>query len=73
MKPISNYIEREKIMYKRKRKKTDCKDLAEDKKISVCSMCGREMKVDECIWQVDDEGMVCADCLAERESCGCSD
>lgn len=60
-------------MQKGKQKNADFKDRAKDKKKSICSMCGRELQTDECRWQEDGEGMICSDCLAERESCGCSD
>jgi len=31
------------------------------------------MKTDAFSWREDDDGMVCADCLSERESYGCGD
>ena len=60
-------------MQKGKAKKIDFKGRAEGEKKIVCFVCGREMKTDECSWQEDDDGMICNDCLAERENCGCSD
>jgi hypothetical protein len=72
MKPISNDMERKKIIQKRKQK-NQISTVGQRMKKSTCYMCGREMKMDEYFWQADDDGMVCSDCLAERESCGCSD
>ena len=39
----------------------------------VCRVCGRKIKPDGCSWHEDEGGMICSDCRAEQESCGCSD
>ena len=40
----------------------------------ICGMCGCKIKPGDSSWQEDDDGAVlCQDCWAERESCGCSD
>ena len=44
-----------------------------DEKVLSCHECGREKKGDNCTWQEDDDAMICPDCLAERDSCSCSD
>ena len=39
-----------------------------------CQVCGRPLQPDAGSWQEDDaNGMCCPDCMAEIESCGCSD
>ena len=40
----------------------------------ICQGCGRTVKAETCSWEEDDGGKIyCRDCLAEKESCGCSD
>jgi hypothetical protein len=40
----------------------------------ACQVCGRSMKGADCSWQEDDDGkIICRECRAEWESCGCSD
>jgi len=73
LKPVCHYKGREKIMQKRKKKDANLQKRVKNEKFFLCHVCGRELQTDVCIWQEDDAGMVCADCLAERESCGCSD
>ena len=60
-------------MQKRKKKDANIQERSKDEQKPACQVCGRELKTDISIWQEDDGGMVCSECLAERESCGCSD
>ena len=38
-----------------------------------CQRCAGRMLPGESAWEEDGDGIVCQDCRAENESCGCSD
>ena len=46
----------------------------EEKKNNVtCGICGRTVAADEISWEEDNDVLLCRECRAEEESCGCSD
>jgi len=58
----------------RKEQATGQEKQAGEQHYLVCQVCGRKVKSAECSWQEDDDAkIICQDCKAERESCGCSD
>ncbi len=40
---------------------------------AYCDCCGRPVAVARLSWLGGEDGWLCPDCRAERESCGCSD
>ncbi len=45
----------------------------EDSEKAFCSLCRRLFVIDELVWSSKQQGVVCPDCLAENQSCGCED
>ena len=58
----------------RGKEKTTREDQIKLNEYLICHMCDRKIEANACNWQEDDEGAFCCyDCIAERDSCGCSD
>jgi hypothetical protein len=38
-----------------------------------CDVCGRDRDPAQVVWDEDDAVWICETCVAENESCGCSD
>ena len=61
-------------MERREEKKEGMGELFQGHSSLQCDMCGRDLEPAVSSWQEDDDGLIlCHDCMAERDSCGCSD
>ena len=61
-------------MLPKKQEETDRDAQGGEQCLPACQVCGITVQPETAGWREDEGGGIyCRDCLAERESCGCSD